>query len=142
MNVDLTLPLKAAVIEHLAGDPLVTAEVPAARIYGINTPAKPIWPFIRYGVPTSVGFEATCWDGSETDVTIHVFAETTNAAAGEDKALEIAGKVAQSMGAFQSAELGVIENRWEQTNLVKDELEADRWHAIVAFSMIVIKKET
>lgn len=107
--------------------------VPAARIYAMTPPAKPAWPFIRYGAPIASAWEASCWDGSTVRVTLHAFAETTAAAAGEDAALNIAAAIVAAMDAFAPAGFGVIECEWLQTNCIRDDAEADRWHAIAEF---------
>lgn len=137
MPVDLSRPLKAAVITHLASDAGVTALVPAVRIYDMTPPAKAKWPFIRYGSPISSPFEASCWDGASVRVTLHAFAETTNVYAGEDRALDIAAAIVKAMDSFEPAGLGVIECEWIGTQCVRDSDEADQWHAWAEFRVTV-----
>lgn len=139
MPTDLSRPLKAAIINHLAATAGVTALVPATRIYAMTPPAKPVWPFIRYGSPITSGFEASCWDGSSTRVTIHAFAETKTGSAGEDAALDIAAAIVKAMDSFDPTDLGVVECEWVQTNCIKDSDEADQWHAFAEFNVTVIE---
>ena len=137
--IDLSRPLKAAIVDHLAADAVVTALVPATRIYAMTPPAKPKWPFIRYGSSIASPFEASCWDGSSTRVTLHAFAETTTGYAGEDRALEIAAAIVEAMKTFQPDDLGVIECEWLQTRCIRDSDEADQWHSIVEFQVTVVE---
>lgn len=137
MATDLSRPLKAAVVDHLAASPAVTSMVPEDRIYAMTPPAKPKWPFIRYGSPITSAWEATCWSGSSTRVTLHAFAETTAAYAGEDRALDIAAAIVAAMKEFQPTGLGVVECEWIQTNCIKDSDEADQWHSFVEFRVTV-----
>lgn len=139
MAVDLSRPLKAAIVDHLASSANVTAFVPADRVYAMTPPAKPKWPFIRYGSPISEGWDASCWEGSNTRVTIHAFAETTATYAGEDRALDIAAAIVDAMRDFDPADLGIIENEWIQTNCFKDSPEADQWHTVIEFNITVVK---
>ncbi|MER8827231.1 DUF3168 domain-containing protein [Mesorhizobium sp. M0938] len=139
MPTDISGPLKVAVISHLEGDAVLTAIVPVARLYGMQMPAKPRFPYIRYGSPVTTGYEATCWDGAAVRVTLHAFAETSPSGAGEDKAANIAALIVERMKTFAPAGLGIIENEWVNTNLIRDEPEADRWHAITEFSITAVR---
>lgn len=139
MAIDLSRPLKAAIIDHLAASPSVIALVPATRIYAMSPPAKPKWPFIRYGSPISSPFEATCWDGSSTRVTLHAFAETTGTYAGEDRALDIAAAIIEAMKTFRPSDMGIIENEWIGTQCVRDSAEADQWHSWCEFRLTVVE---
>jgi hypothetical protein len=134
MAIDLSLELRKAVVGHLLADAALTALVPAARIYGEQAPATPAWPFIRYGLPITAGYEATCWDGSTGTVTIHAFAEGP----GMDKAARIAARIVASMAALAPAALGITDNEWIGTNIVRDSAEADKYHAIIQFSITAI----
>lgn len=139
MATDLSRPLKAAIVDHLAASPLVTALVPADRIYAMTPPAKVKWPFVRYGSPITSAYDASCWDGSSTRVTLHAFAETTRSYAGEDRALEIAAAIVEAMKTFGPDEMGIIECEWVTTNCIRDSAEADQWHAIIEFTVTVVE---
>lgn len=141
MNVDLTLPLKEDVVKHLVKDGSLTALVPATSIYGIQTPTNVKWPYIRTGVPISGGYEASCWEGSSVEFTLHAFAEPSPGIAGETRVLQIAALIVAAMDNFQSDRLGVVENTWRQTVVLLDDSEADRWHAVVTFAMTVVRKD-
>lgn len=139
MATDLSRPLKAAIIDHLTADAGVTALVPAARIFAMTPPAKPKWPFIRYGSPITTAWDATCWDGSSTRVTLHAFAETTGTYAGEDQALDIAAAIVEAMKDFGPGNMGIIECEWIGTQCIKDSDEADQWHAFSEFTVTVVE---
>lgn len=49
MPIDYSLEVRKAVVKHLINDEDVTALVSRERIYGEESPAKPVWPFIRMG---------------------------------------------------------------------------------------------
>lgn len=102
-------------------------------------PANVPWPFIRYGSPITSGFDATCYDGSTTRVTIHAFAESTPTIAGEDLALDIAAAVVDAMKDFAPAGLGLVENEYLQTNCFMEDREAERFHATVEFIVTVFE---
>lgn len=139
MATDLTLPLKTAIIGRMRAHAPLTALVPASRIYAMAVPAKPIWPFIRYGSPISSGFDATCWPGIDTRVTIHAFADTTTSYAGEDRALDIAAQIVEALKTLSPNTVGIVENLWLQTNLFMEDQEAGRWHSVVEFNIIAVE---
>lgn len=111
--------------------------VPQERVFAMSAPAKVTWPFIRYGSPVTSGFEATCWSGSTTRVTLHAFAESTSIYAGEDRALEIAAAIVEAMKTFDPADLGIVESEWLNTGCTRDSDEADQWHAFAEFNVTV-----
>lgn len=147
MAVDLSRPLKAAIVDHLFADALLTSLVPADRIYAMSPPASPKWPFVRYGSPIASPYEATCWNGATVIVTLHAFAETKKATstgpfyAGEDRALDIAAAIVKAMETFDPNGLDVIECEWTGTQCVKDNDEADQWHSWCQFSITVIQPQ-
>ncbi|MFC6487365.1 DUF3168 domain-containing protein [Nitratireductor sp. GCM10026969] len=138
MATDITRALKYSVILHLAADGALTAVVPAERIRALQVPSQIRWPFIRYGSPITTGFEATCWSGASNRVTLHAFAETSNAGAGEDIALDICALIVDRMKIFAPADLRLIENEWLSTDIVRDGDEADRWHAFSQFTITAV----
>lgn len=135
--IDLSLPLKIAVVEHIRGDAGVLELVPEESIFGMTVPSSPSWPFIRLGVLMAVPYEATCWPGTEARITWHAFAETTSEYAGEDQAMRIAAAISNAMGTFKPAGLGIVSRRHVQTYTIRDEPEADRWHSIMDYQLAV-----
>lgn len=139
MATDLTRPLKAAIIDHLAASAGVVALVPVSSIFAMAPRAQPAMPFIRYGAPISQPYDATCWDGTTVRVTLHAFAETGDTMAGEDAALDIASAIVEAMKDFDPDGLGIVECDWIQTNCIMEDSEADRWHSFCEFNVTAIK---
>lgn len=138
MPSDVSGALKTAIISHLEGDAALTAIVPVARMYGLQMPAVPEFPCIRYGSPISGSFDATCWEGSDVRVTIHAFAETGVGVSGENQALQIAALIVERMKSLDPSSLSIVDNEWIQTNIVRDEPDADRWHSFCEFRVTAI----
>lgn len=138
MPTDITGPLKIAVIGHLEGYAPLTAIVPIERMYGMQVPATPVFPYIRFGYPITGAYEATCWDGATVRVTLHAFAETKTGVSGEGQALQIAAHIVERMKTLAPATLSIVENEWIQTNVLRDEPEADRWHSFCEFNITAI----
>lgn len=135
MAIDVSNSLQIAVVSQLEAFAPLVAIVPVSRIYGMQVPANPVYPFIRYGFPIVNGFEAVCWDGITSRVTIHAFAETTAAGAGETVVSDIASLIVQAMSDFNPATINVIDCEFLQTRILQDGNEADRFHAVIEFSI-------
>lgn len=97
LAIDIGKALQIAVVSHLETFSELTAIVPVSRMYGMQPPANPVYPFIRYGFPIVGGFEATCWEGSTTRITLHAFAETTTGGPGEFIVSDIASLIVKAM---------------------------------------------
>ncbi|MBV2144243.1 DUF3168 domain-containing protein [Falsochrobactrum sp. TDYN1] len=135
MAIDIGKALQIAVVSHLETFAELTAFVPVSRMYGMQPPANPTYPFIRYGFPIVGGFEATCWEGSTTRITLHAFAETTSTGSGEFIVSDIASLIVKAMGEFNPSTINVIDCEFLQTRIMQDGDEADRFHAVVEFSI-------
>lgn len=135
MAVDISKALQIAVVSRLEAFAPLTDIVPITRLYGMQPPANPVFPYVRYGFPITGGFEATCWDGATVRVTLHAFAETTSAEAGEVIVSDIAALIVQAMADFNPDTINVIDCEFLQTRILQDGNEADRFHAIVEFSI-------
>jgi hypothetical protein len=133
MPTDLSLDIRKAVVAHMRADAALISLVPSNRIYGEQpTAAVPDWPFIRYGYPIAVPWEATCYDGSQNRATIHVFADGP----GTDSVARIAKAVVASMANFQPALFEDVGSGWLGTNILPDGEEPDKLHAVVEFEII------
>ena len=139
MPADLSALVKKEIIMHLEADPGISA-LCDDRIYGMSVPAKTELPFIRYGVPISGGYEASCWDGSVVQATLHVFAETTESAAGEDTAIDIASMMVKRMESFAPSSVALVDNIWVNSQVMRDGDEADQYHAIVQFTITAVTR--
>lgn len=138
---------RAAIVALKDAAPVV-ALVPAERVYPLQWPPNPTWPFIGFGAPVTVPFAASCLDGSETDVLVHGFAETTgegdDTVGGEDMAAEINAAIE---GALTDATLDLQAHgapwpatahfTWVSSQVVRDGLENDKFHGFVRFRITV-----
>lgn len=133
MSIDLSLELRKAVVAHLRGDANITTLVPSAKIYG-EFAASEDFPFIRIGYASAQGFDATGpWNGSESDLTIHVFADGP----GTDAVMTIAKRVVASMANFAPVTISLADCEWLRTDVVPD-VVAGKLHAIVVFRVVAV----
>lgn len=124
MSVDYTLEVRRAVVSHLiAGVTLV----PAAQIYGEFVTANPPWPFIHYSSST-LPWEATCYDGSQVNADIHVFANGPST----DQAASIAAEVVRVMETLPAGEVQWLGN----IGPLRDDAGPDKWHIVVQFRIV------
>lgn len=135
MPTDLSLDVRRSIVAHLKSYAPLTGIVSAARIYGEESPANTEWPFIRYGLPIVDEFEATGWDGSEQEVTIHAF---VNGPA-TDNVSRAARQVVEAMKSWAPVGLGVAAGEWLGTTILRDspEAEGSKYHAVIRFNVAV-----
>lgn len=133
MPRDLSLELRRAIVAHLRGYAPLTALVPAARIFG-EFATSDDYPFIRMGYAIVTGYEASCWDGSESDFTIHAFAQGP----GTEAVHTIARRVVAAMEAFAPATVGMPEYSWEDTQILPD-VVPEILHGVMRFRVVAIE---
>lgn len=142
------LYVKRATISQLKAVDDVTDLVPALRIYPLQRPAQPEWPFIAYGAPIQAPFGAACLDGGETTVAIHGYAQTTGSGpdteSGEDTALKINAAVEAALdGATLELEPhgcpypATAHFTCTGSQVIQDGAEADKFHGFVNFRITV-----
>jgi hypothetical protein len=140
---DHSLILRKGIVAHLKADAGLTALVPASSIYGEQPPAKPAWPFIRYGLPLTTPERFDCYMGGEHAVTIHSFAKGP----GSDAILTIRAAI---IAALDDAEIELPLDTGEDakvtliahtlSNLIRDTDEAGAYHDIHSFTVRVSEK--
>lgn len=150
MAKDNTLPVRRAILAALKASPLVTDLVPAAQIYP-GTSVGPLWPMIRYGVPTTEPMRVSCVDGSILNVPIHGFAKPRYVdddphkamlETAEDRAAKIGSAIARALGGIRIAidgdasAYGIVD--WRGSRLMRDGAEDDAWHTVQDFRVRVI----
>lgn len=158
--MDYSDQLRRAVIKVLRSDVAVSAMV-GARVND-QVYAKPVWPFIRYGLATFQKFEASCWDGSEHSVLLHTFAKgpgtsscaQLNAAVvkaldGAEAPIALADNLAVG-GSFDAGfdagfdigttatGLSLLSFDWVDTQVINDTSELGAYHGIIQFSAQVV----
>lgn len=149
MARDSTPFVRPAILRLLAAAPEVVALVPADRHYPGQRPPKPPWPFIAYGQPITVPFQASCLDGSTVSPAIHAYAATTgegdDTVPGEDMAQAIIRVVVEVLGGEDGAEVPLIDApypatahiQWTGSQCVQDGSDANAFHAWATFDITV-----
>lgn len=129
---DHVLALREAVVSHLLGNAAVQALV-GERVYGEEVPATPVWPFVRYGLPTGANYEASGWDGKDHDLMLHAFAHGP----GMDKCSELASAIETAMledSGLPLVGVGLVGISFVRTQIIRDSDEAGAYHAIIQFT--------
>jgi hypothetical protein len=122
---DLTLAVRKELVKAMRANAALTALVSATRVYGVESPATPVWPFIRYGFPTAVPNRGTCLDGRDVTVAIHAFAKGP----GEDAASAIGWAVEQAIdGLHFSLDGYSIDVQVTGAQIIRDTDEASAYH--------------
>lgn len=135
MARDSSLQLRRAIVAHLKADPGLLAIVPQAQQHGERSPAKPTFPFTRYGVAETLPARAQCWDGVRVTFPIHAFSKTRFTD-------EVHGINAAIAAALDGAVLALGDGgrahvRWLNSRILPDPREADVFHGIVSFEATV-----
>lgn len=137
MPTDYGTDVRRSIVTHLQGFAPLTSRVAAASIFGEWAGSDPEWPFIRYGLQENLPFEATGWDGSEHEVTIHAFA---NGDPGTSSIGAIAAQVVEAMKTWEAPiGLGIVTAEWAGTNVLRDSPapEESKYHAVIRFAVAV-----
>ena len=133
MAKDKSLEVRRIAVTRLKASETV-ADIVAARVYGPEPPANPVWPFVSYGFATSVPVRASCMDGSRISVVIHGFARGP----AEDNASALGAAIAGALDGYQFE--GADFNgyfRWTQSQLLRDGAEASDYHVACTFEVVV-----
>lgn len=123
MARDYTLEVRQAVVSRLKQQ---MTTLPAASIHGERVPANPSWPFIRYS-STTLPWEASCYDGSQVSVSVHVFTSGPST----DEAARIAAEVVEVLEGLPAGDATWTGN----IGPITDE-GPDKWHIVVGFRVI------
>lgn len=144
MAIDSTIAIKRGMVALAKGNSPLIALVPTKDIYGQTVKAEHGWPFIRSGSPSAVPVRATCVDGGEWTVAMHVFAKDRMSGA---KAVETAEDYAGRIGALLAAALdgqaltlpsGRARVLWTGSQLLMDPDEPGCFHSIQNFRVRAI----
>lgn len=144
MAIDSTLAIRRGMLTLAKHDDALTDLVPAASIYPQVTPAKPGFPFIRYGAPSSTPIRASCTDGGEWTVAMHAFGKgryenDTLIETAEDHTSRIGAVLARALDRHAiDLDQGRATIRWTGSQLLMDPNEPDCFHAIVNFRVRAI----
>jgi len=145
---DATPYVRPAVLATLKAAAAVTVLVPAERIYPMQRPPNPEWPFIGYGAPVTVPFTASCVDGSIVTVALHAYAETAGlgpeTVPGEDMAAALNRVIAATLDGL---EIDLTANgcpfpatahvTWQGGQVVQDGSDAGAFHGFTTYAITV-----
>jgi hypothetical protein len=140
---DLTTELRRACLITMKANADLLAIVPKASIHG-GVATAPTWPFVKWGVPSSLPLEAACMTGEDVRVAIHGFARARKSGnatveTGEDHAGRLAGAIKRALNKNRLAlPSGYATLRWIGGQRMIDGNEADDWHVICEFRARVI----
>lgn len=135
--VDLTLSVRQGIVAGLKAWSPLTTLVSVASIYGEQPPAIPSWPFIRYGFPIGQGYEAQCWSGVASRITVHAFARGPFT----DSVYAISRQIVAAVmapGLVLPDDVSIVDLDWVQTTTLRDTDEADAYHAAVEFDLTAV----
>lgn len=133
MSRNFPLMLRKEVVRHLKANETLVA-LTDGRIYGEQPPARPKWPFIRFGVPVSTPYEASDFDGSEHDVIIHAFARGP----GMDACSTLCRALERALDDFDPVSFSTLDADWTNTQIIQDGDEADCWHGLISFHFTTV----
>lgn len=140
------LYVKRAGITALKADAAVVALVPAGRVYPMQRPAAPVWPFVGWGAPVYETFEASCLDGSVLNVAVHVYARTSGSGLatvpGEDFAEQAVAAIAAALGGKSIGLVGApapatAHFHCTGAQVIQDGADADAFHGFALFRITV-----
>jgi len=132
MPSDHALAMRQAIVKALRAAPNLTAVIPSGRIYGEESPANPEFPFIRYGLPVTNPYEASCGNGSEHAITLHTFSYGP----GTDSINVINALVVDALkdAALSVDPLKLISFDWTGSQVLRDTPEASNYHGVLRFT--------
>lgn len=138
MARDLSLALRKAILAALEDAPAVTAIVPPERLYAVEPPAAPIWPFVRTGFASPVPFRASGLDGSRIQLSLHGFAKGPQ----EDAVAELGAAIAAALDgrvvALDGVPGAVAHIAWTGSRIRRDGEEAGAYQIIVGIEAVVV----
>lgn len=125
--MSLITSIRTQILTALKADSIVTAIVPAGRIYPSKTPSGVTWPFIRYGSATMTPNSLSCWKGGTVSGMVHCFVGVSGAI---HDAEAICGDLAEAMADC----IGELPTTFATSfQILPDPEEPDAWHGIVYF---------
>lgn len=150
-NRDAKLYARRAGIARIKAAPTVTVLVPAAQVYPGQRPPNPPYPFIAWGTGETVPFVASCLNGSQIAVRVHVYGETTgegdDTVPGEDLVDSICRVLVALFGGDDGVEMELAGTgcpwpatahvQWAGTQVIPDRADGSAWHGIVSLVITV-----
>lgn len=140
MFTDLIGPIKDGVILHLSSNRRLTQFLPPERIFGLQVPSNPRYPYLRVGTPITTPYVASCFTGTSVRMTLNVFAQGhPGAEAGETQATRITRLLVEAMDSLR-LENGypLMGNEFLGNRISMVDQEADRWMTITEFNITAV----
>lgn len=122
---DNTQRVKARVLAILETDAGILSLVPASRVYPMETPPKPVYPFMRFDRPESTPYEDNCGAGSSVLFRIRVFGSEYHC-----------GLIAPMVSSLLHDTSVFYSCKWIRTQYMPDASEIDVWTAMVDFEVV------
>jgi hypothetical protein len=130
--------VRRAIVAKLETISALTSVVPATRIYGQRSPAGPVWPFVKCGVPIDQPRRAgACMDGQTILVAIHAFAKGADEEVVEAVGTQIAEGLDGAVLPLTSPHTGYARVRYVGGRTQQDDADARSWHRISNFEIRV-----
>lgn len=134
MPADHALEMRQAIVKRMRETGSAVQVICDARIYGEQPPAEPLKPFVRYGVPVTLPYEASGWDGSEHSIVVHGF---TGGSKDTDDINALAKAISATLenSELNLGSLGLVGIDWRGTEILRD---GEGYHAVVRFSATTV----
>jgi len=144
MAIDSTIAIRRGMLALAKADSNLIAIVPANSIYPQTVPAKRTFPFIRSGAPFSSPIRATCLDGGEWTIAMHVFAkDRMDGTKAVETAEDYAGRAGAALArALDTRTIELTNGRarivWTGSQLLMDSDESGCFHSVQNFRVRAI----
>ena len=104
----------------------------ASRIYNVEAPSTPTWPWILVGSATENAREESGYDVASMSLTVHAFAKGP----GQPPTAAIANSIKRVLNGKVVERNGLqIDFIHEQTQIIRDSAELSAYHAICRFAV-------
>jgi hypothetical protein len=140
MARDLSLALRKAILAALEDAPAVTAIVPPERLHGVEPPATPAWPYVRYGFAAPAPLRASGSDGVRIVGALEAYARGP----GEDAAAALGAAIAAVLdgddgrGRLLRLDGGEAAHlAWTGSRLRRDGLEGGAYRLTIGFEAVI-----
>lgn len=138
---DYSLRVRRAALMALKADATLAGLV-GGRIYSESPPAKPAWPFMRWGFAISTPTGWSCTSGADMSCQLSVFSK----AAGTDECVRLINNAVRVLDQKQLAlepepDAGIVATAFDvlvtQTQIIRDTDDAEAYHGIISLAISV-----
>lgn len=144
--IDHSEELAKAVVAELKQSPDVAAIVDT-RVYTDLPGRNTGWPFIHLGLPTFGPYEASGWNGSEHDLTVHTFAKQVGNVLGTTAISRLNRAVIATLNnaslplapGVDWASIDLVDDL-SAVQVVRDPVEPGACHGIIRFNVVTVTR--